>query len=246
MDNKLGQKIKKYRSQKGISQFDLELQIETSPGRISKIENGKINPDKETIIKISNALKLDTKEIASLFGLNLPDIKPIFEILNEILLLKKEQQIIDHVVNELIFKLGFIASALFLVENEKIYMRGLTVSSISKKALTHLNCPLDSYSMTLNDKNNLVVRSINKNKWQLTDYTREYCSPLIDIITADEIQKSTGDKSAIIFPLVIESNKIGAIAFVKKVISDFHDEKEILGIVSKQIAIAFHNTSNTD
>src|SRR5258708_7515644 len=70
----LGQKIKQFRIQKGLSQFELELEISTSYGRISKIESGKINPDKETIVAISNVLRLETSEIASLFGIELVSI----------------------------------------------------------------------------------------------------------------------------------------------------------------------------
>ena len=65
----LGEKIKYYRSRRGISQLDLEIAIDTSPGALSRIETNKVNPTKETLLKISRILMLSNIETASLFGI---------------------------------------------------------------------------------------------------------------------------------------------------------------------------------
>ncbi|MDQ6985419.1 MAG: helix-turn-helix transcriptional regulator [Candidatus Dojkabacteria bacterium] len=54
----LGEKIKNFRKRAGLSQLDLEMRIDGSPGMISRIENGKVNPTKETISSISKIAKL--------------------------------------------------------------------------------------------------------------------------------------------------------------------------------------------
>lgn len=239
----LGNKIRKYRKDRRVSQLELELEIETSPGRISKIENGIINPDKETIIKIAYALKLDTPDIASLFGISIPKLEPLFNIINRILICREKNEVIELTVNDLVLKLGFIASALFLVENDRVYLRGLTSSSLSQKAIQVLKKPLDdSYMILSRDLENLTVKSINTNSMQITDYTYRYCTPLISKEVADEVQRVTGDKSAVIFPLIVKDEKIGALAFVKKISSDFLNEQEILKVISTQIAIALFNS----
>jgi len=46
----IGDKVKNFRKQAGMSQFNLELEIGASTGSISRIENNQINPTKETLL----------------------------------------------------------------------------------------------------------------------------------------------------------------------------------------------------
>lgn len=43
MDNTVGEKIRRFRKRAGVSQFELELRINASPGSISRIESGQVN-----------------------------------------------------------------------------------------------------------------------------------------------------------------------------------------------------------
>ncbi len=65
MENKptLGEKIRFFRTQKKLSQSDLELDSDLSFGTVSRIECDQINPTKETIIKIAKALDLTSSDI---------------------------------------------------------------------------------------------------------------------------------------------------------------------------------------
>ena len=65
----IGEKIKKYRLRSGKSQLQLELDIGASTGSISRIENGAVNPAKETLSKITNFLKLRPQEILDLLDI---------------------------------------------------------------------------------------------------------------------------------------------------------------------------------
>ncbi len=64
----LGNKIKYFRERAGLTQFDLELALRTSPGSISRIEKGKTNPTKETLYKIHEVLDLNAFETDYLTG----------------------------------------------------------------------------------------------------------------------------------------------------------------------------------
>lgn len=66
----LGQRIRFFRKRAGISQFDLELAIDASPGMLSRIESGKVNPTKETVQKIGNELNLTHRELDYLVGIS--------------------------------------------------------------------------------------------------------------------------------------------------------------------------------
>jgi transcriptional regulator with XRE-family HTH domain len=65
----LGQKIKMYRKRAGLTQFDLELDMDISFGSVSRFENNLVNPTKETLNKLALVLDLSASEKAALFGI---------------------------------------------------------------------------------------------------------------------------------------------------------------------------------
>ncbi len=238
----LGQKIKRFRKRAGLSQLALELAIEASPGSLSRIENGKVNPTKETIIEIARVLKLKTSEIASLFGLEIYDRNHLFEEVTEILSTHSLQEVLDRTVNSLIFKMGYITSCIFLVRGDNVEFSSLTSSNLSAKGLACLDRPLSSLSLSLTrDTSNLTVKAIKEKRVYFTHHTRDYTVPAVTVETADKIQAATGDKSNIIYPLYTDGAPFGAIAYVKKIVNDFRDERETLGVITRQIAVAIQN-----
>ncbi len=241
-EKSVGQKIRQFRKRAGISQFELENTIGLSPGHLSRIENGQIEPTKETIIDIAYALRLNTREIASLFGIEIPDYKHLFEEITKILSALNLQEVLYRIVNELVLKMGYIASVIGLVQGDRICFGAITISNISKKILGLLDKPLAHLSLSLTkDSSNLMVKAIKENRVYLTHYTHEYIVPAISKEVADKMQELTGDKSNIIYPLYVEDEPLGAIVYIKKVFSDFRDERETLEIISKQIAVAIRN-----
>lgn len=65
----LGSRIQYFRKRADLSQFDLENEIGGSQGMLSRIENGSINPTKETLYKIADVLKLHYREFDYLMGM---------------------------------------------------------------------------------------------------------------------------------------------------------------------------------
>jgi transcriptional regulator with XRE-family HTH domain len=66
--NIIGNRIQYFRKRSGLSQFELEMEIDASPGSLSRIEHGITNPSKETIHKIAKVLGLVHLEIAYMEG----------------------------------------------------------------------------------------------------------------------------------------------------------------------------------
>ena len=66
--SKLGVRIKYFRKRAGLSQLELESSIDASPGMVSRIENGQVNPTKESVRKIADVLKLNNLEVDYLIG----------------------------------------------------------------------------------------------------------------------------------------------------------------------------------
>jgi len=60
---KLGNNLKRIRTQKGISQGDIARNLKVGRSFITNIENGKTNPTLATITKIAKALGISPKEL---------------------------------------------------------------------------------------------------------------------------------------------------------------------------------------
>ena len=69
-DNKiLGKRIKFFRERSHLSQLELEASINASAGMISRIEQGQVNPTKETVMKVGEELDLNNCELDYLIGM---------------------------------------------------------------------------------------------------------------------------------------------------------------------------------
>ena len=60
---KLGENLKRIRTEKGISQGDIARALEVDKSFVSNIENGKTNPTLATIIKLAKAIGVSTDEL---------------------------------------------------------------------------------------------------------------------------------------------------------------------------------------
>ena len=60
---KLGENLKRIRTEKGISQGDIARALEVDKSFVSNIENGKTNPTLATIVKIAKAIGVSVDEL---------------------------------------------------------------------------------------------------------------------------------------------------------------------------------------
>jgi transcriptional regulator with XRE-family HTH domain len=64
----LGTRLRNFRKRAGLSQMEMELEIGASSGYLSRVENGEVNPTKESLEKMSRVLRLNHKEYDYLAG----------------------------------------------------------------------------------------------------------------------------------------------------------------------------------
>lgn len=60
---KLGDNLKRIRTEKGFSQTDIAKSLGVSRGFVSNIENGKRNPTLSTITRLASAVGVTTDEL---------------------------------------------------------------------------------------------------------------------------------------------------------------------------------------
>ena len=60
---RLGQRIKKLREEKNLTQENIAFNIDTDKANISRLESGRVNPRFMTLLKVANELKLPLQEL---------------------------------------------------------------------------------------------------------------------------------------------------------------------------------------
>ena len=63
---KIGERIIKLRTQKGLSQSDLARACNKDRQAIEKIENGRVNPTLYTLLEISEALQVPLSDLVNI------------------------------------------------------------------------------------------------------------------------------------------------------------------------------------
>lgn len=79
----IGRKIRIYREVRNRTQLSVETEAGLASGMLSRIENGTVNPTKETIVQIGESLTLSNDELADLFGIRntLQNNQQIFKLI---------------------------------------------------------------------------------------------------------------------------------------------------------------------
>jgi len=239
----LGQKIKHYRQRSKYSQFELEYKIEASPGSISRIENGQINPTKETLSKIANAFELKPSEIADLLGVKIFSPEELVSAINKISKCFDLETTLQTAV-DIIFDLypDYNGGVLLLVDqNNPDLIWSQTVSNMPNIEKVHKLLPrkLNQFSLSRSKNlSNFIVQCVNQRiilqSFDLVDFGRE----IIPDIIVTTVGKILNFQSGIVLPMIYEDEVIGAVIYTKRVKEKFdEDEERILKLLNEQLAI---------
>lgn len=98
----IGEKIKNFRKRAGLSQLELETELGAANGSISRLEGGKVNPTKETILELGKILILNSKEISDLLGVRQlrPTEEEIQNAIDECKLYLDKDNIVAYLLDE--------------------------------------------------------------------------------------------------------------------------------------------------
>ncbi len=242
MDNAVGEKIRRFRKRAGVSQFELELRINASPGSISRIESGQVNPTKETLQKVIEVLDLKVFEAGSLFNLNFDEFPKMVNLAKKLSSSLDFEEVLQYAVNEITNELGFLGSVLLLCEGDYVYAEAMSQNVHTKKIQDMLPIPLKKLKASmLKNPNNYVIKSIREKVPQYSTVFNNFTSGFIPNQVADLIQKLNGTKCTLCFPIEVNSRAIGAILFSKGIIDKFEAEINVLKVFAEHVGIAIMN-----
>jgi len=242
---KLGQKIRNFRIRSGKSQMDLELEIGASAGSLSRIENGEVNPTKETLIKLINILNLSSFESASLFGFEMTDIPKLLRTTQDITNAKDLDEVLQRAVNDIVFELNLLGSFITLVEGDKLFAKYTTQTWYTDLSMKVIGTVFNKLNVSLiTDKENLMVQTVLQNKVIYSDDVNDFVVPAVSVAIANVLKKISGAKSGVSFPIVSKGKVIGAIYFGKNYMDDLKNEQLILQAFTEYIANAIEKFDN--
>lgn len=238
----LGDKIKHFRKRAGFSQFQLELELGAAPGTISRIEAGKVNPTKETLLKIVDVLKLRSFEAAVLFNLELDELPKIVELTKKISSTLDIEKLVQVVVDEVVYDLGLFGGMFFLCDEETIYVQTLTQTWYTKLVFELLPAPLHTLTTKIKDNpENVIVKTIVERKPIFAQYIKELSKNIIPDWISDFVQKVNGTRAIVLFPLIVSEQVVGVVAFSKDKEENFDLEFNVLKNLADYIAVAVVN-----
>lgn len=249
MDNviSLGEKIRNFRKRADMSQLDLEMTIDAANGSISRIEGNDVNPSKETLVKIIQALNLNLYDAADLFELNVHQ-DPVDRIISEVNALmsdKLSREEIYELTTQKLVKLLNVDYCGFLIWDEKeqaLELVSLDIPTIIygfvEKFIGRRILGLKIPAKNEGYEENHYVRCVLENRILETDDFYNHTRPIIPHQMSDLVAKYLDFAHAIALPLIVNGKMLGCIGLMWKHRSVSTGEHKVLQAFAKQVALA--------
>lgn len=235
----IGEKIRKYRKRAGLSQFELEMQIGASYGSMSRIENGAVNPSKETIQKIIEKLNLNTYEAANLFDIKVIDYTPLMKLSKKLYSLEKIDEIFQTAINDLVNEMNYTNGFMTIVRNNKIYSEYIAEVLLTKISLKLVKNSFKKLNVDLdNHKGNLCAVSVLEKRIIIDKSLTKFIYPAVNLTTAKALESISRIKSAIVLPLIVDGLVIGTFMVGDRVDRDLREDIEVLKEFAEHISLA--------
>lgn len=245
-ENSIGQKIRMYRKRSGLSQLQLELEIDASPGFISRIESGKVNPTKETIYKLGQVLKLSFIENADVFDLNKFPLVELLEVYSKFETYRNKENCdsqLEQILTDIASILNYMSIIVLLKKGNYLYAQFASHTTFVEKSLKVVG-PLREHRVNI-DKypNNYFVKSILSKKIIEADSVMQIGLGMISMNSAKLIQIISKHKRGIAVPMLHGSDVLGCVYFTKHSVEEFSYEYKLLQLITDRISEFIHHSN---
>ncbi len=238
MENNIGQKIKNFRKRAGKSQFELELDIDASPGSISRIESGEVNPTKETLVKVGEALKLQDYETALLVGVDVSStISDLINITKDLQESKDLDAVVQKAVDSIVKSMNLFGSFIVIKRDNVVQLQTFTKAWYTDMIMKIINKPPKSITAPIEEHSqNCMVQAVLQRKAIIDPDVVKFLYPAVSMPIAQMLKKLTNVKACSALPLIHDDEVVGAISFSKSYESHFEEELLILQAFADFIA----------
>ncbi len=241
LETEIGEKIRNFRKRAGKSQFELELEIEASPGSMSRIESGQVNPTKETLRKIIDALELKSYDAMSLFELEVNELPGLVELAKKLSSSLDIDHLLQNAANQIAYDLNLFGCLVFLCDDQYVYAKTQTDTWYTKFVNQILPQAFNTLKISLREIENFVVKSIIERQPLTSKLLRDFSKKVFSDKISDTIQRFNGTSCVISFPMIVDNTAIGAIIFSKNNGDNFNNEFEILSSFVEHVSSSIMN-----
>lgn len=161
-------------------------------------------------------------------------LRKMYEIINTSLGMEETaQKLVDAIVGELKFQVGFIA---LLDKKRQNLVTVATSTTTSSEEQSFIN----SFHVSLREDDNFCIKSILYKKWRMTNTLHDVLTPSVAEKDSENIQKSLIIKTSLIYPIVFGEQILGTLMLgMDKHVGDLSQaEKETLREIIEVVAIA--------
>ncbi len=248
IDSNIGLKIKKFRKRAKISQFELEIRMSAASGSISRMENGDVNPTKETLLKIIEVLNIPPGDAASLFNINIDtEVRKMADVSVRLNEPENFDQMLDVITNKISIYAGGNAATLWLWDEFNSTLRLERIMAIPKVvAFVEKVLKISSNKLVLDSKNieqskNHYLQCILQKKVIVSSYVSQLAHTVLNKTMSAIVEKWLNFKIAVSLPLMFKDKILGVFSLIWD--GDELTQKHINNLQSyaDQIAIAIYN-----
>ena len=161
-------------------------------------------------------------------------LRKIYEIINTSLgITETAQKLVDAIVDELKFQVGFIA----LIDKTE---HTLSTVAITTTTTSDEQAFFRSFKVSLKQDDNLCVKSVFYRTWRMTNILDDVFTPYCDAKDSQKIQESLLIKTSIIYPIIFGGEVLGTLMFgMDKHVGDLsRTERETLHEIIEVVGIA--------
>lgn len=249
--HRLGDKIRKFRKEAGMSQLDLELAIGASTGMISRIENGDVNPTKETLFKIAEALKLSGEETAMLFGLDITSIQKSSKDNAQINAVNLKN-VLDLTTRKWVSVLGVSYAVIFLWDEKEELLKVTSITIPQASRAVFEKVVGDKVESVILHRSNPVharghyMQSLQKKEILVTTNVADFAESLVPASLYNAVSSMLGMKMAITVPLITQGKSLGVLGLIwpKETYSKQH--QSMIETFAEQVSINIYNAKLLD
>ncbi len=248
-DLSLGEKIRNFRKRAGKSQFELETAIGAANGTVSRIESDQVNPTKETLFKIAEALTLTGLETAELFGIESVKLETSNSSLQRAGTNGFDiSDLLDLTTGQWVKLLGVDYAVIWIwdEDEQKITVKSMFVPpkarTLVEKAVGKIAESIELHMTDPVEKNNHYLVALETERILATRDITDISNTVIDEKLAQIIQGILGMKMAVTIPLIMNKKKLGVLGLIWKHDVFTKQDHIMMETFANQISITIYNT----
>jgi len=156
------------------------------------------------------------------------------------------QKICDGLLTELGYlKLGYRIIVLTLIDEDKKVLKRISLSQTkeAESAQAASAIPFHSIDIPLDDKDNLLIKTLSSKKPFITHHWPDIFRPTLTDEQALKNQQAAGIKTSMLYPIIVKSNVIGVVIFslIRPVEDISQDEKDLIRGFCDIVGLAVQN-----